>query len=224
MEGVTSLLSSLPELSKSLAASDTAAAGPSADTMWLGSPLSAKNYANITGSVELPGVDILNANTSLGAARVLFDAKKPSGDPADGVESDTDEQLMLFIPFQTAVKLHSIQITSLAPGVDAEDEDAPSRPATVKLFCNTHHIVGFEEAEEREATQTVTLEPKDWNKDGTAVINTKFVKFQNCSALTIFFVDVEREGAEKVRVDRIRLIGEVMGEKVDMSKLKQEQE
>jgi hypothetical protein len=65
----------------------------------LGSPLSAKLYANITASVDLQGVDILNANTSLGGVRVLLDVKKPSGDPTDGVESDTDEQLMLHITF-----------------------------------------------------------------------------------------------------------------------------
>ncbi|KAF8247590.1 DUF1000-domain-containing protein [Wilcoxina mikolae CBS 423.85] len=233
MSGVSELISKLPDLSKTIESSADGGSS-SSDSYWLGAPITAKNYSNITSNIEIPGLDIMNANTAVGGARILFEGTKPSGlsnkgkgkgEANDWVESDTDEQLMLFVPFQAPVKLHSVQITSLPPPVDEDDDDdeAPSRPKTIKLFCNTHQILGFEEAEEREATQTVELGPNEWNKDGTAVIPTKFVKFQNCSAVTIFFLDVEREGGEKVRVDRIRVIGEVMGEKVDMAKLKQEE-
>jgi hypothetical protein len=233
MSGVTELIEKLPDLSKTIESSADGGAS-SSDSYWLGAPITAKNYSNITSSVETSGLDIMNANTAIGSARILFEGTKPSGlsnkgkgkgEVNDWVESDTDEQLMLFVPFQAAVKLHSVQITSLPPPVDEDEDDdeAPSRPKTIKLFCNTHNILGFEEAEEREATQVVELKPEDWNNDGTAVIPTKFVKFQNCSGVTIFFLDVEREGGEKVRVDRIRVIGENMGEKIDMAKLKQEE-
>jgi hypothetical protein len=204
------------------------------DSAWLGSALP-KNFTNVTHGIEALGLDILNAT---GSVRTIFDPSKPSGlnngkgkesDSKDWVESDTDEQLMLFVPFQSAVKLHSIHITSLPPTTDEDEEDdeddeTPSRPETVKLFCNTHQILGFDEADEREATQVVNLKPEDWNEEGTAVITTKFVKFQNCSGLTIFFVDVEREGGNKVRVDRLRMVGEVTVEKIDMTKLKQQEE
>jgi len=205
------------------------------DSAWLGSVLP-KNFTNITHGIETLGLDILNAT---GSVRTIFDASKPSSlsngkgkesDSKDWVESDTDEQLMLFVPFQSAVKLHSIHITSLPPTVDEDEEDdededdeAPFRPGTIKLF-NTHQILGFEEADERQATQVVNLNPEDWNEEGTAVITTKFVKFQNCSGLTIFFVDVEREGGKKVRIDRLRMVGEITVEKVDMTKLKQQEE
>lgn len=232
MSGVGELITSLPDLLGSLEgpAGGAAAGGGSSntttnDSSWLGAPIAVKNYSNITQSVELAGLDILNANTSLGTARTLFEFKKPAGKGADGVESDTDEQLMLYIPFQAAVKLHSIHLTSLASAdADEDDDEAPSRPRTIKLFCNTHQILGFEDAEERESTQTIELKAEDWNKNGTAVITTKFVKFQNCSAFTMFFVEAERPGAEKIRIDRLRVIGEVMGEKVDMNKLKQQEE
>lgn len=45
----------------------------------------------------------------------------------------------------------------------------------------------------------------------------RFVKFQNVTSLVLFVVDGEGEG-EKVRVDRVRIIGET-GEKRDPGKL-----
>lgn len=229
MSGVRELVSSLPGLIKTIEEAAPAAPTASSNTSngWLGAQPASKIYSNITSNVDLQGLDIMNANTAVGGVRVLFDDSKPtalsSSPKSDWVESDTDEQLMLFVPFQGAIKLHSLQITSLPSPADEDDDEAPARPKVIKLFCNTHQILGFEEAEERQATQTIELTPQDWNADGTVAIPTKFVKFQNCSAVTIFFVDVEREGGEKVRVDRIRFVGEVMGEKVDMAKLKQEE-
>ena len=45
----------------------------------------------------------------------------------------------------------------------------------------------------------------------------RFVKFQNVTSLVIFVVDGEGDG-EKVRVDRLRIVGE-SGEKRDLGKL-----
>ena len=44
-------------------------------------------------------------------------------------------------------------------------------------------------------------------------IELRFVKFQNVSSLVLFVVDGEGDG-EKVRIDRLRIIGE-SGEKRD---------
>ena len=50
----------------------------------------------------------------------MFEDSKPSGllkgkaaeKPAkDWVESDTDEQLMLFLPFQSTLKVHTLQVS-----------------------------------------------------------------------------------------------------------------
>lgn len=237
MSGIRELIGSLPALISALeqdngeASATASAASAAADKFWLGGPVTAKVYGNITHHVETKGLDIMNANTALGGARALFEESKPSSlgnatsTKNDWVESDTDEQLMLLVPFQGSVKIHSIQITSIIPAdVDEDDDESPSRPKTIKLFSNTHQILGFDEADERQATQVIELKSEDWNKDGTAVIPTKFVKFQNCTSVNIFFVDVERDGGEKVRVDRLRFIGEINGEKVDMAKLKAQEE
>lgn len=94
------------------------------------------------------------------------------------------------------------------------------RPKTVQIYSNRAHILGFEEADDIPFTQAVTLSEKDWDSTGTATIPLRFVKFQNVTSLVIFVVDGDGKG-EKVRVDRIRIIGET-GEKREMGKLEKQ--
>lgn len=129
---------------------------------------------------------------------------------ADRVESDTDEQLMFYIPFQSTLKVHSIHLTSLPD--DTEDDESPSRPTLIKIYTNRPHILGFDEADDAPATQEVTLSESDWDpKTGTAKIDLRIVKFQNVSSLVLFIVESEGDN-EKVRLDRVRIVGET-GEK-----------
>ncbi|KAH0541643.1 hypothetical protein FGG08_003874 [Glutinoglossum americanum] len=202
--------------------------------MWMGLNLP-RGYNDVTDQVELKGLDLLNSDSEFGGARTLFDSKEPSrkagaekgkGKSSDAdtqpdwVESDTDEQLMLFVPFKATLKVHTLHITSLPPGHSEDDDDTeiPMRPKTVQVYSNRAHVLGFEEAEDIPATQTVTLSPNDWDaKTGTAKIELRFVKFQNVTSLVIFVVDGDGEG-ERVRVDRLRIIGET-GEKRELGKL-----
>jgi len=135
------------------------------------------------------------------------------------VETDTDEQLMLYIPFQATLKVHTIHITSLPP--KAEDgEQAPMRPKTIQIYTNRANVLGFDEAEDVPAAQAITLKPRDWDeKTGTAKVELRFVKFQNVSSLVIFVVDGDGSSdSERVRIDRIRIIGE-KGEARTLGKL-----
>lgn len=91
------------------------------------------------------------------------------------------------------------------------------RPRTIKLFSNRPHNLGFDEAEDTSATQIIELTESDWNAEGTANIPLRYVKFQNITSLVLFVVDGDGE-SEKVRLDRLRLIGEA-GEKWEMGKL-----
>lgn len=91
------------------------------------------------------------------------------------------------------------------------------RPKTIKIYSNRPHILGFEEAEDIEATQSITLSPSDWDSTGTATIPLRFVKFQYVTSLVFFVVDGEGSG-DKVRLDRVRIIGEA-GEKRELGKL-----
>lgn len=181
-----------------------------------------RGYTDVTDQVDVGGVDLLNSDSDYGTARTLFESSKPSsldsgkgksasiGESAkDWVESDTDEQLMLFIPFMSTLKVHTLYITSLPPKGDG---DAPMRPKTIQLYSNRAHVLGFDEAEDLPATQAITLNPRDWDeKTGTAKIELRFVKFQNVTSIVVFVVDGEGSG-EKVRIDRLRIAGE-SGEK-----------
>jgi len=195
---------------------------------WRGADLP-RGYTDLTDVVNIPGVDWSNVDESAFNKRTLFSREKPSAldksgasgecETKDWVESDTDEQIMLYVPFNATVKLHTLQITSVPPTEDEdEDEDElPMRPKTIKIFANRTHILDFSEAEDTQATQEIELGEDDWNKDGTANIGLRFVRFQNVTSVVIFVVDGDGS-SEKVRLDRVRLIGET-GEKREMGKL-----
>jgi len=106
------------------------------------------------------------------------------------------------------------QLTSLPP---KDDEDAPMRPAVIHLYTNKPHNLDFSEADDTPPTQAITLTAKDWNEEGTANIPLRFVKFQNITSLIIYVNKGDGEG-DKVRLDRVRMIGE-SGEKREMGKL-----
>lgn len=116
------------------------------------------------------------------------------------------------MPFQSTLKIHSLHITSQSPSED--DDELPSRPKVIKVFVNRPSILGFDEADGLKATQEITLSEKDWDpKTNTAKIELRFVKFQNVTSLVVFVVESEGDN-EKVRIDRVRIIGE-SGEKRD---------
>ena len=119
---------------------------------------------------------------------------------------------MLFVPFQSILKVHTLHITSQPP--ESDDDEAPSRPKMIKLFVNKPQILSFDEAEGMPATQEISLAEKDWNpKTNTAKVELRFVKFQNVTSLVVFVVESEGDN-EKVRIDRFRIVGE-SGEKRD---------
>ncbi len=92
------------------------------------------------------------------------------------------------------------------------------RPKTIQLFINRSNVLGFDEANDTPATQTIELKSSDWDAEtGTAKVELRFVKFQNISSLVIFVVDGDGDG-EKTRLDRVRIVGE-SGEKRAMGKL-----
>jgi thioredoxin len=192
---------------------------------WIGASLP-RGYGDVTEAVDQLNLDFLNLDSEFGGARTIFEATKPSslgakGKSAEGkkdwIESDTDAQMMLFMPFQSTMKLHTLQITSL-PTKDEDGEMTTSRPTSLQLYTNRSHTLGFDEADDEPATQKIELSEDSWDATtGTANVELRFVKFQNISSLVIFVVDGDGE-IDKTRIDRIRLIGDT-GEKKAMGKL-----
>ncbi|KAF2456722.1 putative thioredoxin [Lineolata rhizophorae] len=219
------------------ASSSSAAGGFASGPVWRGANLP-RGYHDVTDEVDRTGLELLNSDSDFGAARVLLDPSEPSALKATGnagggkgkgkaeepgeaardwVQSDTDEQLMLFLPFNATLKAHTIHITSLPP-VEADEDEVPMRPRTIRIYTNRPHNLGFEEADDTSPTQAFELGPDDWDgKTGTAKLELRFVKFQNITSLVLFVVDGDGDG-EKVRIDRVRIIGE-SGEKRTMGKL-----
>ena len=98
-----------------------------------------------------------------------------------------------------------------------DDEEVPMRPKTIHIFSNRPHNLGFDEAEDISATQSITLSAEDWDSTGTATLSLRFVKFQNITSLVLFIFDGDGKG-ERTRMDRLRIIGET-GEKRELGKL-----
>merc|ERR1711974_72742 len=92
------------------------------------------------------------------------------------LESDCDEQLILSLTFNQAVKIHSLKIK------------APSDkgPKTVRVFQNQPNTLDFDKADSMVAVQDMQLTPEQL--DGSP-ITLKFVKFQNVQNLQFFFKD-----------------------------------
>nr|POE63618.1 thioredoxin-like protein 1 [Quercus suber] len=215
------------QLAQEAGKADTEGAGSGAGSSgsnWLGAG-TPRNYSDVTESVDVLGLDFLNLDSEAGDKRAIFDAGKPSSLGAKGkanegkkdwIESDTDEQLMLYIPFQATLKLHSLHVTSFTR--EGEDDEASARPKTLKFYTNRSHVVGFDEADDVPSVQEIEIQEGDWDaKTSTAKVELRFVKFQNISSLVIFVVDCGGDG-EKTRIDRLRLFGET-GEKKAMGKL-----
>lgn len=172
------------------------------------------NYENLTSVVEAKNIQVLNNDPNFDAGRELVNMKAPSslGDKGnrssdktkDWVESDTDAQLMIFIPFVSLPKLESLQITSFP---DADAKLPTIRPRTLKLYKQQPSILDFAEADETTPTQEIEIPPEAWDeKTGTAHVRLNFVSFQQIASLTVYVVDGDGD-TDRTRIDRIRLFG-----------------
>ncbi|XP_045601804.1 thioredoxin-like protein 1 [Procambarus clarkii] len=109
------------------------------------------------------------------------------------LESDTDEQLILYLSFNQAVKLHSIKFKG----------PAENGPKVVRLFINQPHTIDFDSAESANAVQELTLSTKDLDGE---LIPLKYVKLQNVMNLTLF-VKNNQTDADTTQISYIQIIG-----------------
>ncbi|CAI9102635.1 OLC1v1000934C1 [Oldenlandia corymbosa var. corymbosa] len=161
-----------------------------------------RGQVDLLDFVDWSSVECLNQK----GANSLPNALKQGYREDDGLvlESDADEQLLIYIPFNQVVKLHSIAIKG------PKDEG----PKTVKLFSNKDHM-GFSNVNDYPASDTAIL--SEDNLEGKPVI-LKYVKFQNVRSLTIFIEDNQSE-SEVTKIQKIVLYGTTV-ETTDMKALK----
>lgn len=108
--------------------------------------------------------------------------------------SDCDEQLIISLAFNQAVKVHSLLFKG------PEDKG----PKTVKIFINQPSTLDFDKAEGNDPTQQIDLAKEDVTEGNP--VNLRYVKFQNVQNLTIFVKD-NQSGDEVTQVDYLGIIG-----------------
>ncbi|KAG0380144.1 Thioredoxin-like protein 1 [Mortierella sp. AD032] len=163
-----------------------------------GAPLVA-GHSDMSEQITLKQVECLNQQTA-NHVRNALNADETF------LESDVDEQLIISVPFNQAIKLHSLRIIP---------KDIAHAPKTVKLYVNKLHL-GFDEADSVEETQTITLSEKDY--EGNGLISLRFVKFQNVTSV-ILFVEDNLNDEETTQIKQLVFIGSPL-DGTDMSALK----
>ncbi|TFK42855.1 PITH domain-containing protein [Crucibulum laeve] len=124
--------------------------------------------------------------------------------------SDADEQLLLNIPFNQAVRIHSILF---------QTSNESQAPHIVKIFANRPSI-GFEDvedAEEPDVAQALTLS-KEEVLEGKPV-SLRFVRFQHVNSLHIF-VALNHGRTDETRIDCIDIFGFPVETTKDLSGLR----
>jgi thioredoxin len=158
-----------------------------------GSGAGSGEEAEVPGQMDLYGFiskkdsECLNESNS----HQLNDCLNAGG--ASYLESDADEQLIINIPFNQPVKLHSLKIKG----------HADRGPKTVKIFINQPHTLDFDQATKMEPTQLLELSESQLNGE---IINLRFVKFQNVQNVQFFVVDNQSD-ADTTRISMLKIFG-----------------
>lgn len=161
-----------------------------------------RNQVDLVDFIDWSGVECLNQSTSHSVPNALKQDYRE--DDGLNLESDADEQLLIYIPFTQVIKLHSILIKG------SEEEG----PKTVKLYSNKEHM-GFSNVNDYPPSDTVVLSPDSIKGKPVPL---KYVKFQNVRSLTIFIED-NQSGSDITKVQKIALFGSTV-ETTDMKGLK----
>lgn len=109
------------------------------------------------------------------------------------LESDCDEQLIIYLSFTQAVKIHSLKIK--AP----HDKG----PKTIKIFINQPRTLDFDQADSNQPVQELEVSPEDLEGN---LVNLRYVKFQNVQNIQLF-VKNNQQDTETTQIDQLAIIG-----------------
>ncbi|KAK9477730.1 PITH domain-containing protein [Lipomyces japonicus] len=180
-----------------------------------------KGFEILNDSIELRNLEVLNATSTKSASltdslRSLFNTQITNAPILVGnIESDADSQLLFYVPFQDANKVHSILIQSPV----AVEGQVRQRPIKIKVWINLPSILSFDDVESVPAVHDAEIGQPD--EQGWSVVSLRFVRFQRVSSLVIFFEGEDED--EPTAVNKIILAG-TMGEKQEINKLAKQDE
>ncbi|CAL2029503.1 hypothetical protein CAEBREN_15194 [Caenorhabditis brenneri] len=109
--------------------------------------------------------------------------------------SDCDEQLIVSLPFNQPVKVHSVLIKGVS-------DRGPKR---VKVFINLPKTIDFDNAAGLEPTQFLEFDNSAANGDGQ-ILPLKYVKFQNVQNIQ-FFVENNTGGGDVTELVKLTVFG-----------------
>lgn len=113
---IEKLTSEIQSVASGSGSAGSSSAGGNSALGWRGAELP-RGYLDVTDQVEVQRAELLNFDEDFGSVRTLLDSSKPGSlsggkkTEKDWVVSDTDEQLLLFVPFMSMLKLHTLQVS-----------------------------------------------------------------------------------------------------------------
>ncbi|KAF1799864.1 PITH domain-containing protein [Mucor lusitanicus] len=154
---------------------------------------SAKKSVGVPGFVDLTEFITPNQMDALNQQEE-HNVKNIFKDDDSFLQSDVDEQLIISVPFNQPVKLHSLKFK--VPNI-------ANAPKTVKIFTN-RSVLGFDDVDSVKETQTLELTPENFEED--AVVNLRFVKYQNITHIMLFIED-NQEDEDTTQIQQLVFIG-----------------
>lgn len=148
--------------------------------------------SSLIAHIDKKSIECLNQSSSH-TVNALFQDGSTSG----FLESDCDEQLIISVSFQQAVKIHSLRFFAPSDG---------HGPKIIKIFINRTSTLDFDEAEIMEAVQEILVAPTDIVATKEVAIPLRFVKFQNVTNLTLF-IKTNQGGLDTTQIQRLDIIG-----------------
>jgi len=161
-------------------------------------PLPVKGSGNLNNFIEKTSLECLNECEAHPVGHA-FDSEPGtylSSDP------DTDSQLLISVAFRVPVKISHVKVT--VPPEALENRDFPGK---IKLFVGKDDTMGFDEAEERKATEELDVRPGE-------DMQVKFVKFQGVRWMKVFVSG--SAGGDVSKIKSLEFIG-IPQEALDMA-------
>ncbi|PIO67767.1 putative thioredoxin [Teladorsagia circumcincta] len=143
--------------------------------------------SDITSLIDKRQMECLNGDDSTPLSGLL--------EGTNVLRSDCDEQLIISLPFNQPVKVHSIMIK----GTDGKT------PKNVRVFSNLPKTLDFDGASSVEAVQVLEFSEKA--KSEPELLQLKYVKFQNVNNIQLFVENNLGGGDVRYRYKRLKLIG-----------------
>ncbi|ORY53628.1 thioredoxin-domain-containing protein [Rhizoclosmatium globosum] len=152
-------------------------------------------HGTLTEFIDMKQIECLNQSDDHTVGSIF------GKDTKQYLESDVDEQLILVVPFNQVVKLHSFKITG----------PKDKAPKTIKTFINRPTTLSFDEADSIEPIEVIDLTPL-YQPDGenlTATVQLRFVKYQSVQSVTLF-VGQNLETCDTSVINKLVLFGSPM--------------